>query len=376
MEVPLTTHFSPSKRHLTTVSVIVAVFNKERSLRPCLDSLLNQALHELEIICIDDASTDGCPSILAEYARIDQRIRVYRNIRNIGPGPSRNIGIKKARGTYVQFTDADDIVPSNGIRSLYELAARSHSVAVRGTFAVVADGYARNWFNHYCKSCMSPPDREQFDFSHEPALSIPWFHTCFLFSRAFLITYAIEFPDLRDGEDPVFVAFALTKARYVSATSEVVYLYRGDRRKERSTFVHKLDFLRHVSLIKSIFMPQFPRVWNEHCSQFYLRLVKEYLEESAMTPLVLANAMELISQTWSTQELMSVGICSDGRTSGHFSRRMKVMFSIVWTLGRCRGFGRRLWRRVVWSTPEMVSRISHTLGRGVALLTRLWRYSA
>ena len=220
---------------------------------------------------------------------------------------------------------------------------------------------------------MIAPNRKLFDFSHEPALSIPWFHMCFLFSRDFLLQHAIEYPDLRDGEDPVFVAFALARARYVSATSQVVYLYRGDRRVVRSTIVHKLDFLRHISMIRNIFMPQFSRVWTEHCSQFYLSLVKDYLEESAITPSVLASALELISQTWTTQELLSVGICSQGSSNGRAWKRAEVASTILWTLGRCRGLARRLWRRVVWTRPEVAAAIFRTLGGCLALTRRLWR---
>ena len=89
------------------VSVIVPVFNKEKYLGDCLDSLINQTLEEIEVICVDDGSSDGSASILEEYSCNDSRIKVFRQ-ENGGPGSARNKALKKAAGKYVLFVDADD----------------------------------------------------------------------------------------------------------------------------------------------------------------------------------------------------------------------------------------------------------------------------
>lgn len=89
------------------LSVIIPVYNAERYLRRCLDSVLAQTLRDIEIICIDDGSTDGSVAILAEYAAKDVRIRVLRQ-ENRGQGVARNRGLAVAHGEYVYFMDADD----------------------------------------------------------------------------------------------------------------------------------------------------------------------------------------------------------------------------------------------------------------------------
>ena len=90
------------------VSVLVAVYNGERFLRKCLDSLLRQTLRDIEVICIDDASTDDSLSVLQSYAAVDERFVVLHLEQNQGQAFARNMALQQARGEYVCFLDADD----------------------------------------------------------------------------------------------------------------------------------------------------------------------------------------------------------------------------------------------------------------------------
>lgn len=93
---------------MTKVSVLIAVYNTEKYLPECLDSLLNQTLMEWEAICVDDASTDGSWNIMQEYSAKDERIRVIRLSENHGQAYARNQALAKAKGDYVAFLDSDD----------------------------------------------------------------------------------------------------------------------------------------------------------------------------------------------------------------------------------------------------------------------------
>ena len=86
------------------VSVIIPVYNVEKYLRACLDSVVNQTFRDIEIICVDDGSTDGSGAILDEYAAKDSRMRVIRQA-NAGAGAARNAGLDVATGEYVFFAD-------------------------------------------------------------------------------------------------------------------------------------------------------------------------------------------------------------------------------------------------------------------------------
>lgn len=106
---------------MVKVSIIVPTYNVEIYARQCFDSLLGQTLKEIEIILVDDGSTDSSGSICDEYAKADPRITVIHQT-NRGLGLSRNSGLEIARGEYIGFLDSDDCVASNMFRVLYENA--------------------------------------------------------------------------------------------------------------------------------------------------------------------------------------------------------------------------------------------------------------
>lgn len=106
------------------VSVIVAVYNTETYLTQCMNSIVNQTLRDLEIICVDDGSTDGSLAILNEFAKNDSRIRVFSQ-RNQGAGAARNFGLQNATGEYLSFLDSDDFFEPEMLEKAYSFAARS-----------------------------------------------------------------------------------------------------------------------------------------------------------------------------------------------------------------------------------------------------------
>ena len=101
------------------ISIIVPVYNVEKYLDRCVNSLVNQTYQNLEIILVDDGSTDGCPEICDNWARRDPRV-VVRHIENSGIGGARNVGIDHAHGQYLSFVDSDDFVDETFIRVLYD----------------------------------------------------------------------------------------------------------------------------------------------------------------------------------------------------------------------------------------------------------------
>jgi glycosyltransferase involved in cell wall biosynthesis len=101
------------------VSIIVPVYNTAPFLKRCLDSLCVQSLTNIEILCIDDASTDNSLEILNEFSKKDTRIKVFTNAKNSGAAVSRNVGIANASGEFIGFCDSDDYVDRNYYKLLY-----------------------------------------------------------------------------------------------------------------------------------------------------------------------------------------------------------------------------------------------------------------
>lgn len=94
---------------MAKVSVIIPVYNVEPYLKQCMDSVVGQTLKDIEIICVDDGSTDGSLDILKEYATEDSRIQIIEQ-KNAGAGAARNNGMRHATGKYLSFLDSDDFL--------------------------------------------------------------------------------------------------------------------------------------------------------------------------------------------------------------------------------------------------------------------------
>ena len=92
------------------VSVIVPIYNAEKTIARCLANLVHQSLTDIEILLVDDASVDGTLSILEACEReFPEKVRLFRQMKNAGPGVARNLALKNARGSWIGFVDADDM---------------------------------------------------------------------------------------------------------------------------------------------------------------------------------------------------------------------------------------------------------------------------
>lgn len=132
------------------VSVIVPVYNSEKDLRTCLESLVNQTLSEIEIIVIDDCSKDQSLEILREYERkYPTKIKVLQNEKNLGQSATRNKGIQVSQGEYIGFVDSDDYVNTNMYQTMYEEACRNQypEVITTGLIFVRDDYYLETNFD-------------------------------------------------------------------------------------------------------------------------------------------------------------------------------------------------------------------------------------
>ncbi len=128
---------------MVKVSVIVPVYNVEKYLQECLESIINQTLKNIEIICVNDGSTDSSLQILNEYAKKDSRIIVI-NKANSGYGNTMNMGINAARGEYIGIIESDDFADKNMFEELYKLAQEYN-----------ADIAKSNWYLYWSKNKFS-----------------------------------------------------------------------------------------------------------------------------------------------------------------------------------------------------------------------------
>ena len=143
---------------MVKVSVIVPVYNNEEYLDKCLSSLTEQSLDDIEIICVNDGSSDSSLDILNRYEQKDNRIVVLSQ-ENQGAGASRNNGIDIANGEYISFVDADDWLEENALKKLYENAVRNNS-------DVVLFNSVERWPDSQTKERIYIPPEDETDYDN------------------------------------------------------------------------------------------------------------------------------------------------------------------------------------------------------------------
>lgn len=215
------------------VSIIVPVFNTVSYLHTCLDSILNQTLNNIEIICINDGSTDNSLEILKNYQKIDDRIKII-NKNNEGQGIARNIGIDNASGEYIAFVDSDDFIKEDMLEKLYKSAINNNLDLVMCKVASfdeltseINDSlwyYSLGVFKDFEKNVFSHKDTR--DFTCE--ISVTPYNK--LYKNSFIKKHNIKFAENLIFEDEVFFYDVYLKANKISIVDETLYYYRMNRK--------------------------------------------------------------------------------------------------------------------------------------------------
>ncbi|MDU1855539.1 MAG: glycosyltransferase family 2 protein, partial [Clostridium baratii] len=199
------------------VSVIIPVYNVESYLRETLDSIMSQTLKDVEIILVNDGSTDGSQKIIDEYSeKFKNVVSIYQD--NAGPGQARNRGIKAATGKYIAFVDSDDLLPEDSLEVRYNLAEENNADMV--VCATCMYNGEETWpvKTHFFEE--GPKDiRKNFELFWMMGPCNKLYSTDLIKD--------LEFPSgINYGEDQVFVTRAYIRAKKIFSTQYVAYYYR------------------------------------------------------------------------------------------------------------------------------------------------------
>ena len=220
-----------SMKNAVTLSVIIPVYNAEKYLPACLESLLYQGIQEMEIICIDDGSTDGSLKLLQKYASNDHRIQVVAQ-KNLYAGTARNKGMQIAQGSYIAFLDADDFYFPGALRKLYNYACKYKLDFVKGSFVFLENQTGRTFVTGYAQNGGVPHGRV-CRFIDRPvrflnAADVPWNG---LYKHSFLKANKIEFNSLRCINDHSFYIHCLLCAERMMFVQTRTVSYRVNRQE-------------------------------------------------------------------------------------------------------------------------------------------------
>ncbi len=215
------------------ISIIIPVYNSAPYLRECLDSILRQDMGAYEVICVDDASTDGSLEILSSYAARDARFRVISQSHG-GPGTARNRGIREAQGKYVYFMDSDDYLIAKDALSFMAGAMETDSLDILyfGTELLFENEKMRElrsmeipWFHRSREYGFYEKGQELFrDFIHHLDFVCNVWLQCV--RRKFLEENHIEYPALRECEDEVYTVQTMLSAGRVRHVDRALYMRR------------------------------------------------------------------------------------------------------------------------------------------------------
>lgn len=203
------------------VSVIIPVYNVEQYLRECLDSVVNQTLKDIEIICVNDGSTDNSLSILEEYAANDKRIKVIDLKTNIKQGGARNRGLDIAQSDYIMFVDSDDYIEFNTLEKFYNAIIKNNCDIVISYFI----NFSSDTSEKSQKLCSQ---MEIYQNKHKKNTGLYHFDKNFndyivgpvakLYKKSIIDKYNIRFPENLIQEDEAFFWF------YFSTINTIYYL--------------------------------------------------------------------------------------------------------------------------------------------------------
>lgn len=206
------------------LSVIIPVYNASRYFDECLQSILDQPFRDIELICVDDGSTDQSCDILKSYANRDSRMKVIRQD-NSGPSAARNAGLSLVSGRFVAFADSDDIVDPQMYSTMVSLADRYDLDAVGCCFDTFPDVRV----SHYEFLTGQILDFKGLIATNKRIFSSNDFSLCwrYLFRRKVIEDFGIRFrEDIRFGEDTVFVTEVMAHSEHIYLIDKPLYHYR------------------------------------------------------------------------------------------------------------------------------------------------------
>ena len=239
---------------MVEISVILPVYNSENYIKECLDSLLSQTFTDIEILCIDDGSTDGSLNILKDIEKTDSRITVITQ-ENMGVAKTRNNGLNLVKGNYVYFMDSDDCLDKNAFKKLHDniTSNRSDFCIMKVIFVNGSEEYKFPAFD--IDKEFDKVNFNDFTFTYRDVKShvlndlfAPWLK---LYSAEFLKSNDdFTFPEIKSYSDAPFHVKTMLNASRISFVPEYLYYYRENDDSLVHSSSNTINFFRLSDIIE------------------------------------------------------------------------------------------------------------------------------
>lgn len=247
------------------VSIIVPIYNAEKYIKKCIDSLLNQTKQELEFILINDGSTDNTDKIIREYK--DKRIKYFKN-ENQGIGKTRNFGIDKATGRYIMFVDSDDYLDKNATKLLFDKAFSNNLDLVICDFYKVINGkkIEEKLIDFKPTSLKNMPHLiNEINFS-------PWNK---IYKTEFIKKNNLRFVENLKYEDTPFVCKAMKEANRIGKVNKFLNYYIIHGNSETTVRDERIfDIIKIIDIVRTEFKEE--KYIKENLNQLTVRMITNY----------------------------------------------------------------------------------------------------
>lgn len=229
---------------MADISIIVPIYNAEKYLNKCLDSLINQTKKELEFILVNDGSTDNTETIIKTYK--DERIKYYKN-KNQGIGKTRNFGIEKSTGKYLMFLDSDDYLSEDACEKLYEKAQKEKLDLVVFDFYRVANNELNKVsINNFKPSSLKTNPNLLLEINLGPCNK--------LYKSELIIKNKTKFQEKLKYEDTTFVVETINNAKKIGKLNDYLHYYVIHSQSETTVRDERVfDILKIVDIIRTYF---------------------------------------------------------------------------------------------------------------------------
>lgn len=254
------------------ISVCVPVYNAEKYLPDCLQSIEAQTYPHFEILCIDDGSTDNSPALLQKAAANDPRIRIVTQ-KNAGLAAVRNRSIELAHGKYIAFVDADDLIVPTYLEKLHQAAQKGNAQIVAGgvqhieeAFSLGTERESPTLPSGKARTIEDLTARFWAGYKDNPVWNKLWL-------RSWLLDKGLRFPSGKVCEDFLFTILAFLEAQRIVYIPETVYLYRQNVPNSITSRLDKmlLDKFSHIFTLRDEIKKR--NLWNQKIAALWVNIV-------------------------------------------------------------------------------------------------------
>ncbi len=280
---------------LPLVSIIVPCYNVSKYVKRCLDSLVNQTYSNIEIICVDDFSTDGTYNILSQFSLNDERVKIFLNKENKGVAFSRQVGLDNASGKYIMWCDSDDWYELNMVEEMLRAMEENKVDLVISNINVIDD---ENLFRRKVESLVHYENLHlcgKVKLNKNIILNIPRFLWNKIFKKSIIDKYKITFPNVKLSEDCSFFL------KYLAVSNLKIYilenkLYNYMRREDSIIGKRFLDvdhiyfsdsvkaYDDMVDFIDKYYFIRFKKVYKE-CRYWDILSILDLIQKSSKSEL-------------------------------------------------------------------------------------------